>query len=81
MTTKINVDGAIAVWNDDEDRWMSHTKDFEMLLNIYHEEHAPTGPSNPFPAGVAVEIAKRQFSDLKVIEIDKEPGYNPKAVY
>lgn len=81
MATIIYAGGAKAQWNNDNNKWESKNNIFADDLNMYHEKFAPPNGANPFPAGVAVELAKRHIKGLKVIEIDKEPKYDPKAIY
>lgn len=81
MATIIYAGGAKAMWNNDKGVWLSNNKAFSHDLNQYQKENEPPAGANPFPAGVAVELAKRHIKGLKVIEIDKEPKYDPKAIY
>ena len=79
MTTKVSAGGATATYNNQDDKWNSDNKAFEEALNSCLEKDSPE--YKPFPAGIAVDIAKENISDLKVLEMDKAPKYDPKAVY
>ena len=81
MATKVSAGGAIAIWDDEKIEWNSQAKAFADSLNSYHEENAPPTGADPFPAGTAVQLAKEQMKDLKVLEEDKPPKYDEKAVY
>jgi hypothetical protein len=81
VATKIEWMGKTAEWDDEEDKWWSDTKDLERLLNMNHENNKYPAGSNPWPAGIAVEIAKELFPDLKVLETDKKPEFDKDAIY
>jgi hypothetical protein len=79
--TKVSAGGAEAVYNEEEDCWESPNQAFEDDLNAYHDENKPPVGANPFPAGVAVELAKKAIEGLKVVSIDTPPKYDEEAVY
>lgn len=81
MATIVKSKDAKATWNEEENCWKSDVLAFENTLNDYLEENKPPDGANPWPAGVAVELAKKQIKDLEVVKMDKQPEYDNDAVY
>ncbi|OQC18443.1 MAG: hypothetical protein BWX72_00023 [Firmicutes bacterium ADurb.Bin080] len=81
MATIVSVNASKALWNDNKEEWQSENKILAYKLNVYYKKHSPPAGANPFPAGVAVELAKRHIEGLKIIEMDDAPEYDPKAIY
>lgn len=81
MSTIIKVYGTVAKWDNDKFCWVSREKEIENMLNRSYENANVIPGADPFPAGTAVDIAKKDFKELKVLSMDKEPDYDPKAIY
>lgn len=81
MATEIKAGGAIAWWDDDNGRWKSSNKLFESMLNREYQDKAPPPGANPFPAGVAVQLAQELLPDVQVLQMDEEPTYDVDVKY
>ena len=86
MKTRIKVDSLIAVWSNLNRKWKAKNRVFENDLNFYYKEHIPdTVGNDPFPAGTAVKLVKKQFKemgyDLKVISMEKAPKFEEDVLY
>ena len=81
MGTKIEYKGKTAYWSDEDECWVSKDRGLEDALNAHHNDNVMPSGANPFPAGVALDLAKELFSDLKVLSESKPPKFDPKVIY
>ena len=81
MPTRIEVYGIEAEWKDEEGLWTSSHEELTFILNMNQEQNQPPAGANPWPAGVAVEIAKDLFPDLKVLEQEDKPEFDEEVTY
>ncbi len=87
MATIVDLEGIKVTYNPRKDAWScKQDKGTEILLNTYYEMYKDKKPLyDPFPAGTALSVLKKQTKamgiDVKVLKQDKQPKYDPKAIY
>ena len=79
MTTRVKLGGAEAWWKDGQ--WASDNEVLEEILNRVNEPGVLLGGANPWPVGVAVELAQKRFPDLEILDMDPKPEFDKDVIY
>lgn len=82
MSVRIKLEEMYADWNYDLDAWESNVDEFAKILNNVYQTSDPWGsPVDPLPPRTAIDLAKKIFPELEVVEMDSEPEFDENKIY
>lgn len=82
MATIVNIDGIKAKFDSENKKWICGNKNIELLIN-HNYQNKTEFLYDPYPAGIAIDILKKQFPNekIQILQMEKQPVYKKGVIY